>query len=87
MDGYAPYPSPGLVSESNDALLMYASPSLYYHMALGLVFACDSNSGKSALMSGSAWEIWHGFDGTLVPTPFMRYHAKHFIKPGQQETH
>jgi hypothetical protein len=84
--GYAPYPSTGLVSQSDDALLMYASPGLYYHMGLGLVFACDSNSGRNALMSGSRAEIWHGFTRTLVPTPWMQYHAKHFIKPGQQGT-
>lgn len=85
--GYAPYPSTGLVSESNDALLMYASTGLYYRMALGLVFGCDSNSGRGALMSGNSAEVWHGFTGTLVPTPFMQYHAKHFIKPGQQGSH
>lgn len=85
--GYAPYPSTGLVSQSGDALIMYASPGLDYHLALGLIFACDSNSGRKALMSGNAAEIWHGFTGTLVPTPWMQYHAKHFIKPGQQETH
>jgi RHS repeat-associated protein len=85
--GYAPYPSSGLVSESSDALLYYSSTGLYYHMALGLVFACDSNSGKSALMSGNTAEIWHGFSGTLYPLPFMHYHAKNFIKAGQQATY
>lgn len=85
--GYAPYPSTGLVSDSNDELLFYSSPGLYYHMALGLVFACDSNSGRTALMSGGAGEIWHGYTGTLYPVPFRAYHAKHFIKPGQQQTH
>jgi len=32
-------------------------------------------------------EIWHGYTSILNPVPFRRYHAKHFIKPGQQETH
>jgi hypothetical protein len=85
--GWTPYPSSGLVSDSGDDLLHYSSPGLYYKMALGLVFACDSNSGRRALMSGSRAEIWHGFTGTLCPVPFMRYHAKHFIEPGQQATH
>ncbi|MCX6886939.1 MAG: hypothetical protein NTX27_18080 [Verrucomicrobia bacterium] len=85
--GPYPYPAQYLVSQSGDAVLAFSSPGLYYHMALGLVFACDSNSGKSALMSGSGGEIWHGYTGTLYPVPFRRYHAKHFIKPGQQATH
>jgi hypothetical protein len=85
--GIGPYPSPGLVSQSRDPLLYYASPGLYYHMGLGLVFACDSNTGKSAVMSGNGVQIWHGFSGTLYPTPFMQYHAKNFLKPGQQATH
>jgi len=85
--GPYPYPAQYLVSQSGDAVLAFSSPGLYYHMALGLVFACDSNSGRPALMSGGASEIWHGYTGTLYPVPFRRYHAKHFIKPGQQMTH
>jgi hypothetical protein len=85
--GYAPYPSVGLVSQSGDALLMYDSPGIFYQMALGIVFACDSNTGKNVLMSGNANEIWHGFTDTLVPLPGMEYNVKNFIKHGQQGTH
>ena len=85
--GYAPYPSVGLVSQSNDPLLFYSSPGLFYQMALGIVFACDSNTGKSVLMSGNANEIWHGFTGTLYPLPGMQYNVDNFIKHGQQATH
>jgi hypothetical protein len=85
--GSFPYPAQELISHSHDTVLQFSNPSLYYHMALALVFACDSNSGKGALMSGNGSEIWHGFTGTLYPVPFMRYHANHFIKPGQQATH
>jgi hypothetical protein len=85
--GSAPYPAEYLVSDSGDAVLAFSSPGLYYHMALGLVFACDSNSGQNALMSGNASQIWKGFNGTLVPWPFRPYHARHYVHPGQQETH
>ena len=85
--GSYPYPAQYLVSDSGDAVLSFASPGLYYQMALGLVFAWDSNSGKSAIMSGNGAEIWKGFTGTLVPRPFKAYHAKHYIQPGQQATH
>jgi RHS repeat-associated protein len=85
--GSAPYPAQYLVSASGDAVLAFSSPGLYYHMALGLVFACDSNSGQNALMSGNGNQIWRGFNGTLVPWPFRAYHARHYIRPGQQETH
>jgi RHS repeat-associated protein len=83
--GSAPYPSDGLYSDTDDLVLEFASPGLYYHMGLGLVFACDSNTGQSALMSGNG--IWKGFPGTLVPWPYPRYHARHYIHHGQQETH
>jgi hypothetical protein len=90
--GYAPYPSVGLVSQSGDPVLFYvdtslgSSVSLFYQMALGIVFACDSNTGKSVLMSGSPNQIWHGFTDTLVPLPGMEYNVKNFIKHGQQGT-
>jgi hypothetical protein len=87
--GYAPYPSSGLLSHGSwDPLLYYSSTGLYYHMALGLVFACDSNSGKTALMSTSGAAIWHGYTGTLNPfwPPFQPFHVNNFIEPGQQET-
>ena len=82
--GRAPYPATELVSDSDDTVLEFASPGLYYHMGLGLVFACDSNSGKTSLMSDNG--IWKGFTGTLVPWPFKAYHAKHYIHHGDQAT-
>ena len=85
--GYAPYPSIGLVSQSGDPLLFYNNPGLFYRMALGIVFACDSNSGESALMSGNGSQIWHGFTDTLYPLPGMKYNVDNFIKHGQQATH
>jgi RHS repeat-associated protein len=83
--GSSPYPAEDLFSDSDDPVLAFSSPGLYYHMGLGLVFACDSNSGQSALMSGNG--IWKGFTGTLVPWPYPRYHAKHYIHHGDQATH
>jgi hypothetical protein len=85
--GTAPYPSGYLVSDSGDPLLQFSSVNLPYKMALGLVFACDSNSGESALMSGNQNQIWKGFTDTLVPWPFRAYHAKHYIHHGDQATH
>jgi hypothetical protein len=84
--GSYPYPAEELVSQSGDTVLRFSGPGLYYRMALGLVFACDSNSGQPDLMSGNDHQIWHGYTGTLYPVPFRRYHAKHFIKPGDQAT-
>ena len=84
--GSAPYPAQYLVSSDGDALLEFSSVNLSYKMALALVFACDSNAGQSALSSGTSGSIWKGFSGTLVPWPFRQYHAKHYIKPFDQET-
>jgi RHS repeat-associated protein len=85
--GTAPYPAQYLASSTGDVLLEFSSANLSYKMALGLVFACDSNAGQSALSSGTSGHIWKGFSGTLVPWPFRHYHARHYISPGQQETH
>jgi hypothetical protein len=76
-----------LAAKGGDILVDYSSLSLNYKTALGLVFACDSNSGQSYLMSGNGAQIWKGFTGVLVPWPFRHYHAKHYIHHGQQETH
>ncbi|MES2995173.1 MAG: RHS repeat-associated core domain-containing protein [Verrucomicrobiota bacterium] len=57
--------------------------SMKYKMAAGFVFACDSNSLKSALVSSSG--IWHGYKGTLYPI-FKFYGLKDHIKPGDQST-
>jgi len=38
-------------------------------------------------MSGDDHQIWQGYTGELVLVLFRLYHAKHFIKPGDQETH
>jgi hypothetical protein len=83
--GSAPYPATYLVSDSGDVVLQFSQPGLTYHMGLGLVFACDSNSGKSSLMSADG--IWKGFTGTLVPWPFRAYHARDYIHHGDEATH
>lgn len=95
--GFEPYPSPGLDSQSHDPLLYYVDVEdngtihhrvpLFYGMALGLVFACDSNSGKDALMSGDANQIWNGYTETLNPfKPGLKFSVDNFIKHGQQGT-
>ncbi|MCL4181637.1 MAG: hypothetical protein KJ072_28355 [Verrucomicrobia bacterium] len=85
--GSAPYPADYLMSSHGDVILAFAGLNLNYRMALGLVFACDSNNGKNALMSGTPGSIWKGFSGTLYPWPFRHYHSRHYIKPFDQETH
>ena len=85
--GYAPFPSAGLVSASNDQLLIYAKAGLPYRLALGLVFACDSNSGKSDLSSGTGGSIWQGYSGRLVPVNNPdQYAVDNFIHSGDQDT-
>jgi hypothetical protein len=84
--GPNPYPSPGLIGASGPALLMYGEISLSYKMALGLVFACDSNTGQPALFSNSQGGIWHGYSGTLYPFDFGGYSVWNFISPGDQGT-
>jgi len=85
--GSAPYPAKWLMSASGDAVLQFASPGLFYQMGLGLVFCCDSNSGKSVLMSNNGSAIWNGYTGTLYPWPFKAYKAKDYIHHGDQATH
>jgi hypothetical protein len=86
--GIGPYPSSGLVSQSGDTVLFYSSTGLNYHMGLGLVFACDSNSGKPQLSSQTTGSIYHGYNGTLNPIGGILgiYHVDGWIKPGDQAT-
>ena len=83
--GYAPYPSVGLTNSDGEPMLYYSRINLSYKMALGLVFACDSNSGKSALFSNSPGGIWNGYSGTLYPL-HPGYHVSNWIRSGQQGT-
>jgi RHS repeat-associated protein len=94
--GWAPYPSAGLTNLNCDDIVYYSDMfigdvirpgiRLPYKMALGLVYACDSNSGRSALSSGMSGSIWHGYTGTLYPIfPFGHEVNKH-IKHGDQGT-
>lgn len=72
---------------SQDPVLSYASLSLPYKIALGLMFACDSNSGKPSLFSNAPGAIWHGYSGILVPIPFLNtYHVFNYISAGDQGT-
>lgn len=73
-----------LASKHGDVLVDYARFSLSYKMALGLVFACDSNSGRSAFMSGNG--IWNGYTGILYPLPPWTFDADKYIHPGNQAT-
>ena len=73
-----------LASKEGDVLVDYEDLKLPYKMALGLVFACDSNSGKNLFMSGNG--IWHGYTGILVPAAYWTYHAETYIHPGDQAT-
>jgi hypothetical protein len=97
--GSEPFPADRLMSRSSgsggsepswDDVLEFASTgaalSRTYKLALGLIFACDSNSGKAALSSAPApGSIWHGYTGILVPL-FPPYHVNQYISPGDQET-
>ena len=83
--GYSPYPSSGLTSPTGDPVVMYSEINLVYRMALGLVFACDTNSGKNVLFSNAPGGIWNGYSGTLVPL-FKFFHVRHWIKSGDQGT-
>jgi RHS repeat-associated protein len=77
-----------LFSETEGVLRYdYIQARLPYKMALGLVFACFSNIGKSALSSGTAGSIWEpGYDWYLIPLGVGTYHVGRWIKPGDQET-
>jgi len=81
------YPAHDLFSDTGVPLVDSGSTGLFYHMGLGLVFACDSNSLKSALESDNGAAIWNGYTGTLVPWPFKAYKAKDYIHHGDQATH
>ena len=52
-----------------DAVLEYWTWKLDnpYRMALGLVFACDSDLGEPFLVSQTPGYIWKGYTGWLVP--------------------
>ena len=79
----------GLASrpKPRDALVYRKYPGLEYGMALGLVFACGSNSGEIALMSLNPGQIWHGYTGILNPVnPFQRFSVNHHIHRGNQGT-
>ena len=89
--GNEPYPSNGLSArngQSWDDVLCYVctNAKLPYKLALGLIFACDSNSGKSLLMSKSPAAIWHGYTGLLVPLQPSEYTVWNYIKAGDQRT-
>ena len=93
--GWKPYPSDGLTDGTEDVLYYKNTTSknvsmpgikLSYKMALGLVYACDSNSGKTALSSQSPGSIWHGYNKTLKPIIPGVWHVKKRISHGDQET-
>jgi len=86
--GWAPYPSKGLTDVGGDNILDYrpTGRALPYRLALGLIFACDSNSGKHALFSHAPGGIWHGYTGTLVPISPEEYPIWNYIKAGDQRT-
>lgn len=84
--GDYPYPAQGLWSASGDLLVEFSTIDLKYKMGLGLVFSCDSNSGKTALSSGTTGKVWKGFTGTLVPWPWLLYHPRWYLPPGAQGT-
>jgi hypothetical protein len=83
--GLYPYPSTGLAARNGPTLLRYAQIDLAYKMALGLVFACDSNSGKNALLSNTPGSIWHGYTGDLYPQ-FGFFWVIQWIHEGDQGT-
>jgi RHS repeat-associated protein len=73
------------VHPPGDAVLKYGTVNLPYKMALGLMFACDSNKGKPELFSNTIGSIWHGYDGVMFPI-LPSYHVNHYISPGGQAT-
>ena len=59
--------------------------NLQYKLALGLVFACSSDSAKPFLSAKPAPNaIWNGYPGLLVP--FGNFYVGRWIKPGDQST-
>jgi RHS repeat-associated protein len=61
----------------------YQTLAMKYKMAAAFMFACDTNSLKSHLISGNG--IYHGYTGTLVPV-FKTYGLRDHLKPGDQST-
>ena len=61
---------------------------LNYKMALALVYACESDSGKPYLSSGTAGSIWHGYPGILYPVNPWRtdFKVKTYLHKGAQAT-
>lgn len=83
------WPAVALVSPQNNVAVMFNEMGgLQYKMALAVVWACDSNSGKSALFSGSPGSIWFGWSGLLDPVghPFYPYFIGNQIHHGDQMT-
>jgi len=76
----------GAIHPTRVDLLLYTTTSLEYKGALGIVFACGSDSGKTTLNSGTPGSIWHGFQGVLIPFPRLFFVAN-FIRHGDQGTH
>jgi len=64
----------------------YSTTRLNYKMALGLVFACDSNNGASVLHSGTDGSIWWGDTGLLWPLFWWLYDVDDYIHPEDQGT-
>jgi len=59
---------------------------LKYKLALALMFACDTNSGESALSAKPApGAIFHGYNDTLVPIG-KNFALRHWLHPGDQST-
>lgn len=85
--GWKPYPSSGLTSSHGDDIFSYSAdgPKLAYKLGVGMIYACDSNSRKSALVSGTTGHIWKGFSGTLYPVG-MTYKCWQILKLGDQGT-
>lgn len=84
--GRLPYPSPGL-SYNGVWIIKYSTIRLSYKMALGLVFACDSNNGRTSLMSPERAAIWNGYNQDLDPFDQGPFNVNQWIKPGDQGTH
>jgi hypothetical protein len=95
--GFAPYPSSGLTATAKynknydqyvgDEIFSYRDDkrALTYKLGAGFIFACDSNTGKSALSSNALGHIWRGYTRTLYPfgDP-TQWSLKYIIRPGEQ---
>jgi RHS repeat-associated protein len=74
-----------------ELVLDYGNPGIEYDLALGLMYACDSNFGRVPLQGvapGAPGAIWHGYPTRLYPIlPFRwDYNVGHFIRHGDQGT-